>query len=310
MKDGIILWTDRSFNYWVEGGEGRYPKTDFRRRTNWESYIRTCPIPALGVYGGQFKKSKFDYLIIKGIDVDAKGIPFFDYDFLTKGSTPSEQVMQAIQSASQRFFYTLTNHQLRTIIETLKEDAPSTWLNILGESTEPVEPRIPWKRFVGQLFLDLDLPALSNEDFEDTVARLLVALGFDVVQKGHKIQGEYPDGVAVFEGDFAIVYDCKNSVKYYPSAEHKRALQKYYGDEEIASDKSRKLFAAFIAKSFDVGTQKDVHLLSTESLVYLLYKRLLLGSRFRLNPIKKILVNNAPLSIDTINKEWPGDLQT
>jgi hypothetical protein len=305
MKDGIILETDWQYNYWEKEMPGQYTKSDFRTRPGWEDYRKSCPLPALGMYTGRYKDYKFDYLMIKEIKLNEIGEPHFDYEFLAKSSTRSEFLDLALPKRNQRFFHTLSNQELRLVISKLKENPPKTWVDLLGGQFTPgPSVSVGWEEYVGRYFLEMNQPSLSNQEFEDRVADLLTAIGFDVLQKGHRLEGEYPDGVASYAGEFALVYDCKNAVKYFPSAEHIRALEKYYKDEKIVTEKHRQLFCGFIAKSFDTQNQKNAYLISTEALLYLLYKKLSLGARFNLKLIKKILVNRSLLTKELIDKEW------
>jgi hypothetical protein len=257
------------------------------------------------------KSCNVDFLLVNEIVINGKGEPTFLYKWLGKSEVGSEQLDRIVPKGIQLYYYTLTHQELLAIVEKLHLKPPAEWLGVFGEIE--IDPSIPiegipksqsWQRYIGQHFLDLNGPPLSNYLFEDTVADLLIALGFEVVPKGHLTVGEYPDGVAVFRGDFSIVYDCKNRAQYFPPAEDKRALDTYYKNEKLANDKKYEMFSAFIAKSFDNPNQREVHLLSTESLSYLLYKKLLLGDHFTLSPMRKILANKQYLTHDLIDKEW------
>jgi mRNA-degrading endonuclease YafQ of YafQ-DinJ toxin-antitoxin module len=165
---------------------------------------------------------------------------------------------------------------------------------------------VSWEEYIGKYFLKLKDVNISDSEFEDIVAKLLNALGFDITQKGHKIKGEFADGIAAFENDYAIVYDCKNTYNYIPTANDKRALEKYFDDEKKVR-KEKYLYKAFIAKSFrgrEVERDIDIFYLPVDSLLYLLYKKLTMGPKFTLSPFKKILDNNISLTIETIDKEW------
>jgi hypothetical protein len=66
--------------------------------------------------------------------------------------------------------------------------------------------------YITQKGKDLRSGNLGNEEFEDRVANLLTALGFNVRQKGYKSRGEYPDGIAFLDDQYSVVYDCQ---KYF-----------------------------------------------------------------------------------------------
>lgn len=97
-----------------------------------------------------------------------------------------------------------------------------------------------------------------------------------MTQKGYKLKGDYPDGVAIFGGEYAIVYDCKNTENFSPTANDIRALKTYVEDEEkIHKDKS--LFGVFIAKSFG-KIASNFFYFPVDALLYLLYRKLEMGS--------------------------------
>lgn len=108
---------------------------------------------------------------------------------------------------------------------------------------------------------------------------------FEVTQKRHKIKGDHCDGVATFK-KYGIVYDCKNTANFIPIAENKRLFKKYLRDERSTHKKA--LYGAFIAKSFGEEQRGDIFYFSIESLLYLLYKKLIMGSKFTLSPFRKI----------------------
>ncbi len=82
----------------------------------------------------------------------------------------------------------------------------------------------------------------------------------------------------------------------------KRALERYLDDEKKVGKEKYK-FSAFIAKSFG-EEQRDIFYFSVDAMLYLLYKKLIIGSKFSLSPFKKILDRNINVTIETIDKEW------
>jgi hypothetical protein len=203
-----------------------------------------------------------------------------------------------LPSENNKFFSAIEAGQLINILKQIGEEPPKEWLDLTKLDAISVD----WRDWIGKYFLELKTGSLSDNEFEDRIFCLLTALGFHVTQKGHIIEGEYCDGVATFESEYAIVYDCKNTVDFIPSAENKRALDKYLGDEK-KTRKEKYLFSAFIAKSFG-ERQRDVFYFSVDAMLYLLYKKLIIGSEFSLSPLKKILTNNMSVTIETIDKEW------
>lgn len=160
-----------------------------------------------------------------------------------------------------------------------------------------------WKNYIGKVYLLLMLEELSNDDFEDIVAQLLIALGFDVLQKGHLLFGAYPDGFARIDENFGIVYDCKNSRNFFATEEDIRAINQYYQDEKNKNEQM-KIFKVFITKSSKAISRGDIFVWSVESLLYLLYKKLTLGNKFQLSPLKNILINNKGFSLSEIDNGW------
>ena len=50
--------------------------------------------------------------------------------------------------------------------------------------------------------------------------------------------------------------------------------------------------------------KRDIFYLPMNSLLYLLYKKLILGAEFSLSPFKKILHDSIPFNDKIIDKEW------
>lgn len=57
-------------------------------------------------------------------------------------------------------------------------------------------------------------------------------MDFDVTQKGHKLKEEFAYGIAIFDDDYGIVYDCKNRENFKPVSGDIRAIEKYLDDEQ------------------------------------------------------------------------------
>lgn len=303
MKKVMLLATAWTSDYWESDKEAPYPKTKYSFLTGWEELSNNCPLAGLGIYikqkGKDFTKMPFIYLKITHMryDINTES-PFFTFKVIQKSSTESESLTDRLSSESPKLFSAINAGQLIKILNEIGEKPPKEWLDLI----ELVKTPVDWRDCIGKHFLELKSGTLSNDEFEDRIADLLTALGFDVTQKGHKIKGEYPDGIAAFEDEYAIVYDCKNAVDFNPTAEDKRALEKYLNDEKKAR-RERYIYGAFIAKSFG-GMQKDVFYFLVDALLYLLYEKLTIGSKFSLSPFRKILYNNLSVSIETIDKEW------
>lgn len=304
MKKVILLETAWTSDYWESDKEAQYPKTTYTQLLGWEDLSKNCPLAGLGIYIKQkekdFTRIPFVYLKITGMRNDTTTQqPFFDFKVIKKSNTQSKSLTDRLSAENKKLFSAIDAGKLIKILNEIDEKPPKEWLDFI----ELVETPVTWHDYIGKYLLDLKSGSLGNEEFEDRVADLLTALGFDVVQKGHRIQGEYPDGIAAFEDEYAVVYDCKNTLNFIPTAADNRAVEKYMKDEGKMR-KEKTILSAFITKSFGAAPQKDVFYFSVDFLLYLLYKKLSLGSRFNLAPLKKILDNKISLTIETIDKEW------
>ncbi|ROL56130.1 hypothetical protein D9V84_09410 [Bacteroidetes/Chlorobi group bacterium Naka2016] len=303
MKKVILLATAWHSDYWESDKEAPYPGTTYTQLKEWDELSQNCPLAGLGIYIKQkendFRTIPFVYLKITGMRYDPiTQQPYFNFKVIKKASRESIELSIRLPSETRRLFSAINADQLIKILNEIGEKPPAEWLSLI----ESGQTSVSWEDYIGKYFLDLKSGNLSNDEFEDRIYNLLTALGFDVIQKGHKIRGEYCDGVAIFEGGYGIVYDCKNTVDFIPTAENKRALAKYLEDEKKLHEE-KNLFNAFIAESFGLE-QNEVFYFSIDALLYLLYKKLIMGSKFRLSPFKKILDNKMSLTIETIKKEW------
>jgi hypothetical protein len=303
MKQVILLATVWASDYWESDKEAPYPKRKYTELLGWEELSKNSPLAGLGIYiklkENDFTKIPFVYLKITGMRYDSNThAPYFNFQVIKKSKTESKRLTDRLPKENKKLFSVIEAGQLIKILNEIGEEPPEEW----SELIELVRALVSWDEYIGKYFLKLKDVNISDSEFEDIVAKLLNALGFDITQKGHKIDGEFPDGIAAFENNYAIVYDCKNTYNYIPTANDKRALEKYFDDERKRREE-KYLYKAFIAKSFR-EVQRDIFYLPVDSLLYLLYKKLTMGSKFTLSPFKKILDDNISLTIDTIDKEW------
>lgn len=302
MKKILLLATKWKRDFWESEEKAPYPNRKYTELAEWNNLSKNCPLPGIGRYikgkdkDKDFSVEPFVYLEIKGMKYDPEyKQPCFYFKFLGKSNTKSSELEKKL--SYKEFFFAMESQELIEILRKIGEEPPEDWKKLIEMKREITH----WKDYIGKYFLEIEATHLSNDEFEDRVVTLLKALGFKVDQKGYKIPGEYPDGVLSFE-DYAIVYDCKNKHNFIPSAEDKRAIEKYEKDErKIRTEKN--IYCAFIAKSFKEKTGKHLYL-SINSLLYLLYKKLYLGSKFTLSPLKKIFDNFSPLDKEIIDKEW------
>jgi len=107
----------------------------------------------------------------------------------------------------------------------------------------------------------------------------------------------------MLDDDIVVVYDCKNISDYVPSAEDRRKLKEYIENAKLKYvDKN--IYGVFIAKSFADTQKGDTFYFPISSLVYLLYKKMVLGRKFDLAPFRKIFARKDRLSRTLIGNEW------
>ena len=300
MKKILLLATLFQPDYWESDKEAPYPRHRYTDLLEWNDLSNSCPLPGIGRYIKDFSQNSFVYLKIMGMKYDPDTEqPYFNFKTITKSKTESRRLEEKLPYDKRRLFSVIEPEKLIGILQEIGEEPPEEWKKLI----EKEEEIIHWKDHIGKYFLEMEGMALSNDVFEDRVAVLLNALGFEVKQKGHKIPGEYPDGIASFGNDYAIVYDCKNTQDFILNAEDERAIRKYLKDEKMMRSEQH-IYCAFIAKSFKREGRKDIFYLPITSLLYLLSKKLSLGSKFTLSPLKKILDNFILFKNETIDKEW------
>ncbi|ADT85191.1 hypothetical protein [Thermococcus barophilus] len=306
MKRVLVLETAWAEDYWESAKEAPYPKRSYKELKDWENLKKSLPLPGLGVYIKQTIKGKihdylhkpFVYLRVKGMKYNEKGEPHFDFEPIGKAKVKSEELLKRLPNKSALFF-SISPKEIIQILEELGEKPPKEWLKLLEGEARGWN----WKDWIGKYFSDIEEEELSNDEFEDRIADLLKAIGFNVIQKGHKLEGEFADGIAWID-NYYIVYDCKNRWNYTPTDSDIRAIKKYLEDEMKRNGEENRYYPVFIAKSVGMNIKKDVFCIPVNSLLYLLYKKLQLGPKFKLGPIKKILDDKNPLTIETIDKEW------
>jgi len=303
----LLLATGWNETYWDSPKEAEYRGKSYEELPEWESLARNCPLPGIGIYikqkGKDFSSRHFVYLKIKGMRYESNSkMPYFDFETVKQSNTPSCELVGRL-GGRVPLFSIKDCSEIRKVLQELGETPSSTWEDLLSpEQNTTSQARYTWEDYIGKYFLDIKDTNISNNEFEDRVCALLTAIGFEVEQRGHRVPGEYPDGIAFVEG-YGLVYDCKNSTDYRPTTDDKRAIRKYLEDEKKAYE-NKTLFPVFIAKSFRSYDEKDIYYLDVEALNYLLYKKICLGSKFNLSRIKKLLDNKTTLNRDIIDKEW------
>jgi hypothetical protein len=300
MAEILVLCTYWEADYWENDKEAPYPKTSIKPIRHLKN---TLPLAGIGVYtkgkDRDFTAQPPCFLIIKNITENEKGEPQFDFHHVSK--------MQDITSSMflneigiRNLFFTVSEEKVLPVLEKFGITPPPEWQKLL-EAKPP--PSSSWLDWIGKRFKDI-LQTISNNEYEDRIAEIFQALGFEVEQQGHKKEGEYPDGIA-YSKDFAIIYDCKNRSSYFLNANDKRAMTKYVqtakkrieGQKEIG-----KVYFAFVTHSYDkVESISDIEketaskglLLTSETLLYLLFKKLSLGRSFYIAGFEELISNQA-----------------
>lgn len=309
MAEILVLCTWWEPNYWEKDKVAPYPQ----RSIETVQHLRDrTPLPGIGVYtkgrGKDYTCRPPCFLIIKNISENEKREPQFDSHYIKQmpGLT-SAQFLNEIPKKD--LFFSVPEEKVLPVLEKFNIKPPPEWQKL---SEAKAQPPSSWLDWVGKHFQDI-LQTISNNEYEDRIAEILNALGFEVEQLGHRKEGEYPDGIA-YSKDFAIIYDCKNRSDYFPNANDKRAMTKYVNYEkrriQELKENIKRVHFAFIAHSYDnVESISDIEketsskgfLLTSEALLYLLYKKTFLGRLFPLTDFEE-LISNQPIAIEAVKR--------
>ena len=309
MNEVLILCTDWAQNYWEIDQTAPYPK---RSISPIRHLKHAQMIPGIGMYIKGKKKDLSSispcFILVKSVEENEKGEPLFQFHFLKKMENISSAQLDG-EIGSHSLFFGLPKEQILSIFNKIGIEAPSEWIMLLGEEIQP-----SWRSWIGEHFLRI-LRSVSTHEYEDKVTETFRALGFEVKQMGYKKEGEYPDGV-IKSPDFSIVYDCKNCSNYFLDAKDKRAMIKYIQDAKRRireQSKIEKVYFAIIAHSYDQRTrnlseiEKETSakgiLLTSETMLYLLFKKLALGRLFLLTDFEG-LISVQTVTMENIDKAF------
>lgn len=310
MAEILILCTWWGPDYWEKDKVAPYPQRSIKPIQHLKNKV---PIPAIGVYikgrEKDYTKRAPCFIIVKAISENEKGEPSFDFHFISRmeGLT-SAQFLSKIRE--EGLFFTVSEEEILTVLQNFNIQPPAEWLNLLKEK-KPLTPS--WLDRIGKYYQEI-LQMMSNNEYEDRIAEIFTALGFEIEQLGHKKEGEYPDGIA-FTKDFAIIYECKNRNNYFLSADDKRAIIKYiqYAKPRIKERREiERIYFAIIAHSYDKvesiseiekETSTKGFLFTSESMLYLLFKKLSLGPSFLLADFPE-LISNKVITQEDIEKVY------
>ncbi|MEM0010723.1 MAG: hypothetical protein QXJ62_07280 [Nitrososphaeria archaeon] len=302
MKEVLVLCTSWAEDYWENDRIAPYPRRSLK---SIQQLRNNLPIAGIGAYikqkGRDFSSRSPCFLIVRNIDENEKGEPQFDIHFISKmEGIPSSKFLGEV--GARDLFSAIPQEKVLGVLDKLSVKPPLEWKTLLEE-----EFLLSWQDWVGKRFQDI-LKPISNPDYEDKVTEIFNALGFEVEQMGYKKEGEYPDGV-IYSKDFAIIYDCKNRVNYFLDTKDKRAMINYvqYAKRRIEEQRGiSRVYFAFIAHSYGkVENISDIEketstkglLLTSEALLYLIFKKLSLGRSFLLADFEGLISNQI------VNKE-------
>lgn len=320
----ILLSTVWDPDYFETDKEAPYPKFNYNQLANWNNLANELPLRALGIYKGNNINQCFTFLKVVGMRHDDLNAPHFDFRTISRSNVTSSRLIDALPTNIRRqIFSSIDYNVLLNILKNIGANLPQEWLNTQENIINPVPtPNIVndaptpdivnnvtttsnYLDFIGDYYKRLLTVNLNNDEFEDLTASLLIALGFSVTQRGHNVVAAVTDGVASFENKIALVYDCKNSNDFVLREDFKRAINQYVNDERRRRNEEE-FYPVFISRGFVNPNCPGFHCFTIDSLLYLLYKKLLLGNKFSLRPMSIILTNNSEFSKNRIDIEWPS----
>ena len=313
MKELLILCTSWAEDYWEIDKIAPYPKRSIRPV---EHLKKALPVPAIGVYIKQRERDFTHFppcfLIVRNISENEKGEPLFDFHHISKMEGVTSLAFLS-EIGKRGLFFTVPQEKILEALRKFTIKPPTEWKMLLEKKLQP-----SWLDWIGKRFQDI-FPPISNPEYEDRVAEIFNTFEFEVEQMGHKREGEYPDGI-IYSRDFAIVYDCKNRSNYFLDAKDKRAMIRYvqYAKRRIREQKRiEKIYFAFIAhshtetlknlSSIEKETSTKGALFTSETLLYLLYKKLSLGPRFLLVDFEE-LISGQIVTKEAIDKVYENKL--
>lgn len=312
MTEILVLCTYWERDYWENDKTAPYPKRSIEPIQHLKNAV---PIAGIGIYtkgkDRDFTAQPPCFLIIRNITENEKREPQFDFHHVSKMQGITSSILLN-EIGTGGLFFSVPKDKILQILEKFEVKPPSEWRELL----EPIGiPTPSWLDWIGKHFQDIR-QTISNNEYEDRIAEVFAALGFEVEQFGHKKEGEYADGIA-YSKDFAIIYDCKNRTNYFLNASDKRAIIKYVQDAKRRIGERRKIeriYFAIIAHSYDKvekvsevekETSSKGFLLTSEAMLYLLFKKLSMGPAFLLADFEE-LISNQVITIEDVKKVYGG----
>lgn len=318
----LVLATKYSSTYW-QNRNGRAPfanqTNDTTIANNWEQINAQCPMIGIGYYknsntpNGTTGNENFEYIKIIGITRNAPNDYTVNFSFIKSSKTTSNNLRNLLPPGKGYIFSVFNDNSLNQILLQLHEELPVLEITATPQVQNDINAnntqRTPsdinnWKNFIGDYYKELLNSNLSDSDYEDRVYELLIAIGFNVNQKGHIIKGPYPDGIILFENNYMIIYDCKNSDNYFMDLQESRKMNDYIQAESIVNP-NKDINGIFIARNYSSNLNRNNYYFYTiDSLLYLLYKRLKKGKEFNVINILRSIRRNQDLNINIIDTDF------
>ena len=235
-------------------------------------------LPGIGVYvSRELRNLEIVYTRVFGYE-ETEEMLLLDVRRISRGNVPSSEFIRRMGMIYGPLIELKESQEVIEALNELGETPPHEWLQLIDQEGL----RESWLDWIPPRFSAMLEREIGNDEFEDRVAEIFTALGFEVEKYGHKKQGPYPDGIAKWRDDFAIVYDCKNRRNYVPKEEDIRALRDYKNRVAYRLNKEvRELYSAFIAISFGERIfPGEYKLFSIKGLLKQLYLRLKEGEKY------------------------------
>ena len=309
-REILVLCTGWEPDYWEKKEKTYYPRKLAESVTHLK---QQTPIPGIGAYtkyrDRDLSHQPPAFIIIEEIGENERKEPTFKIRYLGRiGGLKSRTLFREL--GRQELLFTVGYREVRGIFEKYGVKPPKIWMEALRSLERP-----EWMNWIGAHYLTI-LEYPRAEDYEDIVADIFTALGFEVDQMGHLKEGEYPDGI-LHTREYSIVYDCKDIYNYYIDAKSKRAMRKYIEQARKRIKEERgitRVYFAYIAHSFNRGGFKNLAeiekttgtkglLITTKALLYLLYKKLKMGRKFLLADFEELITGEI-IAENQINKVY------
>lgn len=309
IKMKIILSTTYQGYYWRKNNNlAPFPTLRNAQQIiqNLQNINHICPLVAIGYYRGAQNNYNYDYIKIRGAEINAQGHIIVTHDFINSSHTRSIDLQNLLPPGSGSLFSIFNEDAIiENILHSLNEVFPTIGgnsVNINPIQRTSVEP--PFISYIGNNFLDLLQNNLSNDEFEDRVYELLVALGFKVEQRGKLVFGSFPDGYAKIDDKNILVYDCKNSNNFILTQQAINSMNNYLQDAHLKFPNCN-LIPVFIARGYNINNARSgFFFYKIKPLLYLLYKKLKRGIDFNLNNLLPIIRNRQDVDEITIDNNF------